>query len=383
MRSTERILTTHVGSLPRPEDLVQLVWKKAGGEEVDEALLADRIKESVREAVEFQREAGVDIINDGELSKPGFSSYIFERYSGFGQFVESTSNALDLNEFPEVAAKLFADPKTAEAFGHVEMRHCEAPIELKDPEPVKQDIANLADALGDTPRELAFLNAPTPGQIAFNDPNDYYPTREEYLKAAAEALRYEYKTIVDAGFNLQLDSPDLAMAAHYTFGPGVGDHLEHVHAAIEALNHAIDGLPPERLRIHVCWGNYAGPHNHDVPLRTIIEPILKANVETISFEGANPTHEYEWEIFKDVKLPDDKVLMPGVIDVCNTRIEHPRVVAQRLVRFAEVVGREQVIASTDCGFATFAGVDWVPTSLVRAKLRALADGAEIASRELW
>ena len=213
------------------------------------------------------------------------------------------------------------------------MRHCEAPIELKDPEPVKQDIANLAEALGDTPRELAFLNAPTPGQIAFNDPNDYYPTREEYLKAAAEALRYEYKRSSMPGFNLQLDSPDLAMAAHYPFGPGVGDHLEHVHAAIEALNHAIDGLPPERLRLHVCWGNYAGPHNHDVPLRTIIEPILKANVETISFEGANPTHEYEWEIFKDVKLPDDKVLMPGVIDVCNTRIEHPRVVAQRLRAF--------------------------------------------------
>ena len=173
------------------------------------------------------------------------------------------------------------------------------------------------------------------------------------------------------------------MAAHYFFGDGVGDHMEHVHAAIEALNHAIDGLPAERMRLHVCWGNYAGPHNHDVPLRKIIEPVLKANVQTISFEGANPSHEYEWEIFKDVELPEDKVLMPGVIDVCNTRLEHPRVVAQRILRFADVVGRERVVASTDCGFATFAGVAWVPPSLVWAKLRNLAEGAELASRELW
>jgi 5-methyltetrahydropteroyltriglutamate--homocysteine methyltransferase len=227
------------------------------------------------------------------------------------------------------------------------------------------------------------MNAPTPGQIAFNNPNDHYATREEYMRAAAEALRYEYKTIVDAGFNLQLDSPDLAMANHYHFGPGVGDHMTHVQGAIEALNHAIDGLPAERLRLHVCWGNYAGPHNHDVPLRTIIEPVLKTKVETISFEAANPTHAYEWEIFKDIKLPEDKVLMPGVIDVCNTRLEHPRVVAQRLLRFAQVVGRERVVASTDCGFATFAGVQWLPPSLVWAKLRSLAEGAELASRELW
>ncbi|MFN8204449.1 MAG: cobalamin-independent methionine synthase II family protein [Solirubrobacteraceae bacterium] len=381
MRSTERILTTHVGSLPRPDDLLQLIWAKAGGEEVDAAVLADLVTASVKDVVQRQRDAGIDIVSDGELSKPGFSSYIYERYTGFDHPLEVTSNALDFTDFPEVAVQLLGE--RAEKFEHVEMRQCEGPIELKDPEPVQQDIANLAAALGDAPRDSAFLNAPTPGQIVFNNPNKYFASSEEYLGAAAEALRSEYRAIVDAGFNLQLDSPDLAMAAHYFFGDGVGDHMTHVHAAIEALNHALEGLPPERLRLHVCWGNYPGPHNHDVPLRAIIEPALKANVETISFEGANPSHEYEWEIFKDVKLPEDKVLMPGVIDVCNTRLEHPRVVAQRLLRFAQVVGREQVVASTDCGFATFAGVQWLPPSMAWAKLRSLAQGAEIASRELW
>jgi 5-methyltetrahydropteroyltriglutamate--homocysteine methyltransferase len=381
MRSTERILTTHVGSLPRPQDLVELIWAKSDGKPFDEALLDERVKESIKDAVRKQREAGIDIVSDGELSKPGFSSYIYERYTGFDHPLDMVTNALDFEDFPEVATALLGGHEAG--FQHIEMRQCEGPIELKDGELVKLDIENFVAALGDAPRDSAFLNAPTPGQVAFNNPNRYYGTREEYLRAAAEALRSEYQAIIDAGFNLQLDSPDLAMAAHYFFGDGVGDHMEHVHAAIEALNHAIDGLPPERLRLHVCWGNYAGPHNHDVPLRKIIEPVLKANVETISFEGANPSHEYEWEIFKDVKLPEDKVLMPGVIDVCNTRLEHPRVVAQRLLRFAEVVGRERVVASTDCGFATFAGVQWIPPSLVWAKLRSLAEGAELASRELW
>jgi 5-methyltetrahydropteroyltriglutamate--homocysteine methyltransferase len=347
----------------------------------DEALLSQRTKETLAAVVEQQRNAGVDVISDGEVGKPGFSSYIYERYTGFGHPVETATNALDLLDYPEVAAATFG--AKAEAAQHIDMRHCEGAIELKDAEAIKQDIANFAEALGDSPRDMAFLNAPTPGQITFNNPNDYYPSHAAYLDAAAEALRYEYQAVIDAGFNLQLDSPDLAMSAHYQFGSGVGEHMPHVRAAIEALNHAIEGLPPERLRLHVCWGNYAGPHNHDVPLRTIIEPVLTANVETISFEAANPTHEHEWEVFKEVKLPDDKVLMPGVIDVTTTRIEHPRTVAQRLLRFAELVGREQVIASTDCGFATFAGMEWVPMTLTWGKLRTLAEGAELASRELW
>lgn len=379
MRSSERILTTHTGSLPKPDDLVRLLWSKSEGEEVDEALLAQRITESVKALVDQQRDVGIDVISDGEASKPGFSTYIYERYSGFGTSLETLVTARDLEDYPEMAVAMLED----EGVQHVSMRHCESAIELKDPEPVKRDIANLADALGDGPRDMAFLNAPTPGQITFNNPNAFYPTHADYLQAAAEALRFEYKAIVDAGFNLQLDSPDLAMVGHYQFGTGVGEHMPHVHAAIEALNHAIDGLPPERIRLHLCWGNYAGAHNHDVPLRDLIEPALKVNAETISFEGANATHEHEWEVFKEVKLPDGKVLMPGVIDVQSPRIEHPRVVAQRLLRFAELVGREQVIAGTDCGFSTFAGWHPVPPGIAWGKLRALAEGAEIASRELW
>jgi 5-methyltetrahydropteroyltriglutamate--homocysteine methyltransferase len=379
MRSTERILTTHTGSLPKPDDLVRLIWEKSEGGDLDEALLATRVAESVKSIVAQQREAGIDIVSDGEISKPGFSTYIYERYTGFGRPVETNTAAPEFDDYPELAAALVEN----EGVRHVQMRHCESPIELKDPEPVKRDIANFAAALDGTPREMAFLNAPSPGQITFNNPNAYYPTHEKYLHAAAEALRYEYKAIVDAGFNLQIDSPDLAMVGHYQFGDGVGEHMPHVRAAIEALNHAIDGLPPERIRLHLCWGNYIGAHNHDVPLRDIIGPVLEANAQTISFEAANPTHEYEWEVFKDVELPEDKVLMPGVIDVQTPRIEHPRVVAQRLLRFAELVGRERVIAGTDCGFSTFAGWHNVPPGVAWGKLRALAEGAQIASRELW
>jgi 5-methyltetrahydropteroyltriglutamate--homocysteine methyltransferase len=379
MRSTERILTTHTGSLPKPEDLIRLIWEKSEGGDVDEALLEERVAESVKEIVDRQRATGVDVVSDGEMSKVGFSTYIYERYSGFGEPVTEIAIAQDFVDYPELATALLTD----EAVQHVTMRHCEGPIELKDPEPVKGDIANLAAALGDIPREMAFLNAPTAGQITFNNPNAFYSTHEEYLQAAAEALRYEYQAIIDAGFNLQLDSPDLAMVGHYQFGSGVGEHMPHVRAAIEALNHSIDGLPPERIRLHLCWGNYIGAHNHDVPLSDIIDEALKANVETISFEAANPTHEHEWELFRDVKLPEGKVLMPGVISPQTPRIEHPRLVAQRLVRFAELVGREQVIAGTDCGFSTFAGWHNVPPSVAWGKLRALADGAELASRELW
>ena len=379
MRSTERILTTHTGSLPKPADLVRLLWDKSEGNAVDETLMAERVADSVKELVEQQRDAGVDVVSDGEASKPGFSTYIYERYSGFGDSRQTSVSAPEFEDFPEVAAATLGN----EGAQHVVMRHCESPIELKDPEPVKRDIANLAAGLGDTPREMAFLNAPTPGQITFNNPNAYYSTHEEYLQAAAEALRYEYQAIIDAGFNLQLDSPDLAMVGHYKFGAGVGEHMAHVRAAIEALNDVIAGLPPERLRLHLCWGNYIGTHNHDVPLSDLIQHVFKANVQTISFEAANPTHEFEWEVFRDVKLPGDKVLMPGVIDVQTPRIEHPRVVAQRLLRFAEIVGREQVIAGTDCGFSTFAGWHNVPPGVAWGKLRALTDGAEIASRELW
>ena len=268
MRSTERILTTHAGSLPKPDDLIRLIWGKSEGRDVDKRLLATRVAESVKAVVKQQCDAGVDIVSDGECSKPGFSTYIYDRYTGFGKPVEVLTRALDFDDYPELAVAMVNN----EGVRHVEMRHCESAIELADPKPVASDIANLAEALGDRPRDMAFLTAPTPGQITFNNPNTYYPSHEEYLEAAAAALRYEYKAIIDAGFNLQLDSPDLAMVGHYQFGTGVGKHMPHVQVAIEALNHAIEGLPPDRIRLHLCWGNYIGAHNHDVPLRDILEP---------------------------------------------------------------------------------------------------------------
>jgi 5-methyltetrahydropteroyltriglutamate--homocysteine methyltransferase len=380
MRNTDSITTTHTGSLPRPDDLAQMIWDHDEGRESSEERLRERIREAVAETVDKQREVGLGVINDGEVSKSGFSTYIYERYSGFGPPVDDLANAQDLEDFPEMTQR-FAEIYPLE---HVTMRHCIEPIKLVNPDLVKTDIANLKSALGDFPVERAFMNAPTPGQIAFNNPNDFYGSHEEYLHAAADALRYEYKTIVDSGLNLQLDSPDLAMVGHYRMGPKIEDHMGHIDSAIGAINHALEGLPPERIRLHLCWGNYISPHNHDVPLGDIIERVFKANVETISFEGANPTHEYEWEVFTDkVTLPEDKVIMPGVIDVQNPRLEHPRLVAQRIGRFADAVGRERVIASTDCGFGTFVAWNNVPSSIAWAKLKVLVEGARLASEKLW
>lgn len=380
MKNTDSITTTHTGSLPRPDDLAQLVWDHDEGRESDEQHLRNRIREAVAEIVARQREVGLGLINDGELSKSGFRTYIYERYSGFGPPVEDLAQARDLEDFPEMTQR-FAEMYPLE---HVTMRHCVEPIALVNPELVKTDIANLTSALGDFPLERAFMNAPTPGQIAFNNPNDYYGSHEEYLAAAADALSYEYRAIVDAGLNLQLDSPDLAMVGHYQMGPKIEDHMGHIESAIAAINRALAGLPPERIRLHLCWGNYVSPHNHDVPLGEIIDRVFAANVETISFEGANPTHEHEWELFADaVELPDDKVIMPGVIDVQNPRLEHPRLVAQRIERFAGLVGRERVIASTDCGFGTFVAWNNVPPSIAWAKLGVLVEGARLASEKLW
>src|SRR5215213_1986167 len=375
MRNTDSITTTHTGSLPRPEDLVQMIWDHDEGKGVDERALDERIREAVSEIVDKQRETGLDVINDGEVSKNGFSTYIFDRYSGFGDLIGDVTRTEDLSDFPEMAEQYAGN----EAVGHIKMRHCVEPIGLTNPDLVHTDIDNLKSALGDTPLDRAFMNAPTPGQIAFNNPNDYYGSHEEYLAAAAEALRYEYKAIVDAGLNLQLDSPDLAMVGHCQMGPKIEDHMGHIEAAVTAINRALEGLPPERIRLHLCWGNYIGPHNHDVPLNEIIDRVFAANAETISFEAANPTHEYEWELFADkIELPDDKVIMPGVIDVQNPRLEHPRLVAQRIERFTELVGRERVIAATDCGFGTF--VEWnnVPPTIAWAKLEVLVQGARLA-----
>ena len=377
-RSQERIVTTHAGSLPRPDGVVELIWAGIDGEPPDEQELAKQLDGAVADIVRRQRETGVDIISDGEMSKPGFSNYINDRFSGFEGRAEFQAD--DVADYPNLAMRLFNTP----AMAHLVFSNCVGPIENKDPDAVHRDIDRFKRALGDTPPENAFMGAISPGQVAFNFPDQHYGSHETYLQAIGEALRHEYKAITDAGFSLQIDSPDLAMAAHCrSVGSSVESWDTHLPLAIEALNAALDGIPEEQVRLHVCWGNYAGPHHKDVPLRDIIEPVLKANAGTFYVEGANPRHEHEWEVFQEVELPDGKDLILGVIDVKVNAVEHPRLVAQRLTRLAGVVGRERVQAGTDCGFDTFVRFSQVDPDVVWLKLQALSDGAALASEELW
>ena len=356
-----------------------MMWDLLDEKPVDQDKLATRVQEAVVEVVGKQREAGIDIVSDGEMSKVGFSNYVMQRYSGFAnraQFV-----ATDLGDFPDIINKLFVEN---EGGRHLVMPNVEGPIELRDKDAVHRDIANFKKALGGTSPELAFIAAVTPGQMLFNFPNLYYKSDAAYLEAAAEALSYEYKAIVDAGFNLQLDAPDLPMRAHcFTGGVGTADMKTYVPMAIEAMNEATRGLPPDKVRLHLCWGNYAGPHHHDVELKEIIEPVLKTNAGSIYFEAANPRHAHEWEVWEQAKIPDGKALIPGVIDTLTNHVEHPRLVAQRIETFARIVGRENVIAGTDCGFGTFVGWSGCDPKVAWLKLKALADGAAIASERLW
>ena len=377
-RSTDRILTTHAGSLPRPADLIDMIWARIDGQDVDEAALHERIHAAVAEVVDKQHEVGVDVVSDGEMSKSGFSTYVEDRFSGFEGRAEFQSD--DVAPFPNLAMRLFA----TDSMAHVIFSNCTGPVELKDRQAVHDDIANFKDALGDTPPGEAFMGAISPGQIAFNYPNHHYPSHEAYLSALADALSYEYRAIIDAGFNLQIDSPDLAMAAHSrSVGSSITSWDQHLPLAIEVLNQALDGIPPEQVRLHVCWGNYAGPHHCDVPLENILPTVLKANVQTIYPEGGNPRHEHEWEVFKDIPLPDGMAVILGVIDTKTNYIEHPKVVAARLKNLASVIGPENVLAGTDCGFDTFIRFSQVDPDVAWLKLKALSDGAALASEELY
>jgi 5-methyltetrahydropteroyltriglutamate--homocysteine methyltransferase len=373
----DRIMTTHAGSLPRPADLIDLMWAKMDGREVDEAQLDERIVSGVREVVDKQRAVGIDVVSDGELSKPGFSTYVTDRFSGFGGSAEFQSD--DVAPFPNLAMRLFA----TDAMAHVTFANCVGPVELTDRDAVHRDIANLKAALGDSPADTAFMGAISPGQIAYNYPNHHYGSHEDYLAALADALAYEYNAIVDAGFNLQIDSPDLAMAAHSrSVGSSITSWDTHLPLAIEAINAALEGIPPEKVRLHVCWGNYAGPHHCDVPFAQIIGEVLKANVGTIYPEGGNPRHEHEWRVFQDVDLPDGMKVILGVIDTKTNYIEHPQVVADRLVRVGSIIGRDRLLAGTDCGFDTFIKFSQVDPDVAWHKLQAMVDGAELATKEL-
>jgi 5-methyltetrahydropteroyltriglutamate--homocysteine methyltransferase len=376
--SSDRVLTTHAGSLPRPDDLAQMLYDVLDEKEVDAQAFERRVREAIAEVVQRQRELGIDVISDGELGKVGFSNYVLQRMSGFSgqaQFI-----AADLADAPEIV------PEALGSLGsqHMRLPILDGPMEARDPDAVRREIDDFSAALNGTSRDEAFIPAVTPGHVAFNFPNHYYGSHQEYIEAATKALAPEYRAIVEAGFNLQLDSPDAAMAWHCQVeGSDLADPAAHLAAGIEVLNDALADLPPEKLRYHVCWGNYNGPHHMDTPLRQIVEIVLRTRAKYIYVEGANPQHEHEWNVWQDVELPDDKALIVGVIDVKTNHVEHPELVAQRIERFANVVGKERVIAGTDCGFATFVGFNSCNPAAAWLKLRALVEGARIASERLW
>ena len=376
-RSTERILTTHTGSLPRPPDLTAMLEALDGGGAFDQAAFEARVYRAVVEIVRRQVEVGVDVVNDGEQGKVGYSTYVRHRLTGFGGQSAVASRA-DWADFPEAAAR-------AERRSAVARPSCNGPIDWRDRAAVGKDVANLRAALdGSRPAE-AFMTAASPGVIAHFLRNDHYPSREAYLARLVDVMKEEYDAIVRAGFILQIDCPDLAMGRHLAFPTlSNAEFVKIVEANVEALNHALRDLPPDRMRLHLCWGNYEGPHHRDIPLREIIRVVLKARPQGLSFEGSNPRHEHEWVVFREVKLPDDKVIIPGVLDSTTNFIEHPELVAQRLVRYAEVVGRDRVIAGTDCGFATFGrSTLLVEPEITWAKFASMAEGARLASAQLW
>jgi 5-methyltetrahydropteroyltriglutamate--homocysteine methyltransferase len=378
--STERILTTHTGSLPRPDDLVEMMLAKEEGR--DPLGLDERVRSAVAEVVQRQVEIGIDVIDDGEASKPSYSTYVKDRLTGFGgQNTQSSSGYLTryAEEFPEWTARMAQDPYRARRYTPA----CDGPIALRDPDAVQRDIANLRAALQGAHPADAFMTAVSPGTISQFLRNAYYPTLEAYLFALAEAMQPEYRAVVDAGFVLQLDCPDLTGLGAEAQDVGIEAFRANVRMRVEALNFALGGLPLEQLRIHLCWGNWAGPHTHDVPLRDILDIVFQARPSAISFEGANPRHDHEWVVFREVKLPEGKTIIPGVIDTCTNYVEHPELVAQRILRYAQLVGRENVIAGTDCGFGTFIGRITVDPRIAWVKLRSLVEGARLASQELW
>jgi 5-methyltetrahydropteroyltriglutamate--homocysteine methyltransferase len=377
-RSTERILTTHTGSLPRPDELTRAMFAKEEGVPVDSAALAARIKAAVADVVGRQVAAGLDVIDDGEYSKPSYATYVKDRLSGFG----GESHPLtyrDLVDFPGMARRVFGDPGRARR----KTPACTGPIAVRDAAAAVTDVANLQAAGAAAGRER-FLTAASPGVISLFFKNDHYPTHEAYLAAIADAMRHEYETVARAGFVLQIDCPDLGMGRHIQYADlSVDEFRKKARLHIEALDHALANVPPEQVRMHVCWGNYEGPHHFDVPLGDIIDLVFSARATAVSFEGANPRHAHEWRVFETVKVPAGKTIIPGVIDSTTNFIEHPLLVAERITRYAKLVGRESVIAGTDCGFGTWVGQAAVDPDIVWAKLASLAEGARIASKELW
>jgi 5-methyltetrahydropteroyltriglutamate--homocysteine methyltransferase len=381
-RSTSRILTTHTGSLPRPPDLLPLLLAPdESGKNRGE--VGENVRTAVRDAVQQQVVAGIDVVSDGEMGKPGFAHYVKDRLTGFqGEAAPQPFAPRDLRDFPEVARHLFSADGTERPRPPMPVN--DGAITYVGWDQLTDDLDTLSAAVESQPVAEAFLPAVSPGTVAMLMGSTHFRNRRDYLFALAGALGEEYRAIVDRGFVLQVDCPDLALGRHVEFAdlPLSGFRaVAELHVA--ALNHALSGIDPDRVRVHVCWGNYPGPHHHDVPLCDILDIVYQINASGLSIEGANPRHEHEWTVFAEMPLPEEKVLIPGVIDSCTNCIEHPEVVAQRIERYARVVGRERVIAGSDCGFGTMAGRSAVEPAVAYAKLASLAAGARLASDRLW
>ena len=379
MLSIDRILTTHVGSLPRSKAVSDGIFAQEKGVLEDLGAFRETISDAVMDVVGKQAETGVDLVSDGEMSKISYATYIKDRITGFDGD-SSREPPKDLEEYPKFMERI------ANSGGTPTYRRpkCIGEIKVKDMGPLEEDLGNLKAAMDTHAPTGAFMNAASPGVIALFQPNEYYPDHDAYLEALAEAMRHEYEAIVEAGYYLQLDSPDIGLGRHMIFKDRPDEDYQRLASQhIEVLNHAVRNIPADKMRLHVCWGNYEGPHHCDASMDLVLPIALKAKPQALLFESSNPRHAHEWTVFRDADLPDNKVLVPGVIDSTTNFIEHPELVAERIMRFANIVGRERVIAGTDCGFSTFAGYGAVDEDIVYAKLGSMVEGARLASEQLW
>ena len=377
--SSGRILTTHVGSLPRSEAVTGVLFGRESGTIGDARAAAAVITGAVADVVRRQVEAGIDVVSDGETSKISYATYIADRFEGFGGDTPREPGQ-DLVEFPRFMAKLAASGATA----RYRRPRCTGEISLKDAGPLNDDLRNLRAAVDAAKPVEAFMNAASPGVLALFQPNDHYPTQDAYLEALGDAMQAEYEAIVGAGFLLQIDAPDFGMGRHTMYrSASAADYLSAAARHVDVLNHALRNLPADRMRMHICWGNYEGPHHHDIPLEQLLPVVIKAKPQALLFEASNPRHAHEWAVFRQQKVPDEKILVPGVLSTTTNYVEHPELVAERIQRFADIVGRERVIAGTDCGFGTFGGFGPVDPDIVYLKLGSLVEGARIASARLW
>lgn len=370
------IVTTHAGSLPRTQKVVDFIFAREHGTPYDAAEFDAAMTEAVSATVAKQVAAGVGVVSDGETSKISYATYVKDRYTGFSG--DSPRNApADLKKFPTFLKRLAEDggtPKYARPM-------CTGEVRSKGQGELQKDIANLKAAMAEHGAARGFMNAASPGVISLFLQNDFYPTRDAYLAALSDAMREEYRTIVDAGLDLQLDCPDLALSRHMLFNDlSDAEFLKIAGAHVEALNHALDGIPPEKVRVHICWGNYEGPHVCDIGMEKVFDTLMSVRASYLLFETSNPRHAHEWVVFRDRKadIPDDKILVPGVVDTTTNFVEHPELVAQRLDRFTQIVGQDRVVAGSDCGFGTFAGFGAIDPDIAYAKLEALRDGAKLA-----